>query len=215
MDCHLSKCAGTRARFELEPAILCLAMMVVLLATGAAGCGDAGRSAPDDPLIATSTPAESAKPMYMASSADGIWVLELLDGQPIFEESTITLRISGNQLTVSTGAIAMEGYLRRKRPSPVQTGYFHVRPSHVRRKDVSSRITRTRTSSWTRGTHTCQLSDEVRDTGLQAAGWRYWTVRAQPGWYSSARRRSQDNPSTFAAPRGVSSRTTTRTTTNV
>ena len=99
-----------------------------LLAIAATGCGDAGPGAPDDPPVATSTPAGSVEPVNPASSADegtaapdnlpvatstpagsvepvqsassgdGTWVLELLDDQPIFEESTITLSVTGDRL---------------------------------------------------------------------------------------------------------------------
>ena len=36
--------------------------------------------------------------MPTASPGDGVWLLELLDGQPIFEEKVVTLRISGEQI---------------------------------------------------------------------------------------------------------------------
>ena len=64
---------------------------------------DAGPAALADLRVATSTPAGSVKPIQTPSPADGIWVLDLLDGQPIIEETTVTLRISGNGLEGFTG----------------------------------------------------------------------------------------------------------------
>ena len=64
---------------------------------------DAGPAAPDEPPVATSTPAGSVKTVQTPSPADGIWVLELLNGQPVIEETTITLRITGNGLEGFTG----------------------------------------------------------------------------------------------------------------
>ena len=95
--------------------------MGVLLAMAAAGCRDVEPNAPDDLPVATSTPAGSVKPVntassgddlpiatstpagsvepvQSASSGDGIWVLDLVDGQTVFEERVVTLRIIGNRL---------------------------------------------------------------------------------------------------------------------
>lgn len=63
-----------------------------------ASSADAGPAAPDDLPVATSTPAGAVKPVNTESPADGTWFLELLNGQPVIEETTITLRITGNEL---------------------------------------------------------------------------------------------------------------------
>ena len=72
--------------------------MGVLLAIAAAGCGDAALPAPDDPPVATSTPAGPVEPVNTESSGDGIWVLDLVDGRPVIEERVVTMRITGNRL---------------------------------------------------------------------------------------------------------------------
>ena len=95
--------------------------MGVLLAIAAAGCGDAGPGAPDDPPVATSTPAGPVEPVNTASSGDdlpvatatpagsvkpvntaltgdGTWVLHMVDGRPVIEGSVVTMRISASDL---------------------------------------------------------------------------------------------------------------------
>ena len=52
----------------------------------------------DDQPMAGSTPAGSIEPVNMAGPADGVWLLELLDGQPVIEEKVVTLRINGDQI---------------------------------------------------------------------------------------------------------------------
>ena len=60
--------------------------------------GDAGTGTPDDLSVATTTPAGSVEPVNTAGPADGVWLLELLDGQPIIEEKVVTLRINGDRI---------------------------------------------------------------------------------------------------------------------
>ena len=85
--------------------------------------------------VATSTPAGPAKPVHTASTGDGIWVLDLVDGRPVIEETVVTLRITGNRLDGYDGCnrygglIYVEGQRRMKRLSPGQMGCFHFRPS--------------------------------------------------------------------------------------
>ncbi len=88
-----------------------LAAVGIILAIAATGCGDAGPAAPDDQPVATSTPAGPAKPVHTASTGDGIWVLDLLNGQPIIEKSVVTLAISGNKLEGFDGCNHYEGPL--------------------------------------------------------------------------------------------------------
>ena len=128
--------------------------MGVLLAIAATGCGDGGSGAPDDPPVAastpagsvkpvktapsgddlpvaTTTPAGSAKPVHTASSGDGIWVLDLVDGQPIFEESTITLRITGNRLDGFGGCNRYGGVFEEETPVAGADGVFSLPPFAV------------------------------------------------------------------------------------
>ena len=123
----MSKCASAGTRVKGLTAISLLTVIGLILVLAATGCGDAEPIAPDDLPVATSTPAGSVKPVktassgdagpgapddlpvatstpsgpvepvQSASSGDGTWVLELLDDQPIFEESTITLRVTGDR----------------------------------------------------------------------------------------------------------------------
>ena len=58
--------------------------MGILLAIAAAGCGDAG-------------------------PADGVWLLELLDGQPIIEKSVVRMRINGDQIEGFDGCNHYQG----------------------------------------------------------------------------------------------------------
>ncbi len=86
-----------------------MAVIGFLLVMAAAGCGDAELNAPEDLPVATLTPAGPAKPVHTASTGDGNWILDLLDGRPIFEESVVTLRITGNELDGFDGCNGYEG----------------------------------------------------------------------------------------------------------
>ena len=139
-------------------AISTLAAAGIILATAAMGCGDAGRSAPDDLPVANSTPAGSAKPLHTASSgdagpnaqndlpvanstpagsaepvntasaADGIWVLELLDGRPPIKESVVTMRISANRLSGIDGCNRYGGAFEEETPVAGADGVFSRPP---------------------------------------------------------------------------------------
>ena len=93
--------------------------------------GDAGSGATDELPIPKSVPSESANPVNAAPSGDGIWVLELLDGQPVFEESKITLRISGNQLDGYDGCNRYGGVLEEETVVAGADGVFS-RPAFSR-----------------------------------------------------------------------------------
>ena len=103
---------------RIAPLLLFAGMLVAL---GGIGCEDAGPTAPaglplatsipveavkpvqtespgDDTPVAASTPAGPVEPVNMAGPADGVWFLELLDGQPVIEEKVVTLRINGDQI---------------------------------------------------------------------------------------------------------------------
>ena len=213
--------------------------MGVLLAIAATGCGDAGPNAPDDLPVATSTPAGSVepvntassgddlpvaastpagsvKPVNTASSGDGIWVLDLVDGRPLIEERVVTLRIIGNGLDGFDGCNRYGGVFEDETPVAGADGVFS-RPPFARTEKGCFFIDHANPNVIMdqADAYLSALVHEERDTALRTIGWRYWTVRAQPGWYSSVRRRSQEDPSTCAAPRGVSLRTTTWTMTNV
>ena len=151
-------CAGARARFKVRKAILRLAVMGVLLAIAATGCGDAGPGAPDDQPVATTTPAGSvkpvntvssadggpaapddlpvaaltpagsAKPVHTASTGDGIWVLDLVDGLPVIEETVVTLRIIGNGLDGYDGCNRYGGVFEDETPVAGADGVFSRPP---------------------------------------------------------------------------------------
>ena len=117
---------------------------------------------------------------------------------------------------VMTGAIATEGYLRMKLLSPALMGYFHVRPSLRTEKG-------------------CFFIDHANPNVIMDQADVYMSALVQGERYRVAGDRLEildgegatrlvfdreaplpgDNPSTCAAPRGVSLRTTTWTMTNV
>ncbi len=202
-----------------------LTVIGLILVLAATGCRVAGPNAPDDQPVATSTPAGSAKPVYTASAGDGVWVLDLLDGQPIIEKSVVTMRINEDQIEGFDGCNHYQGPIY---VGPIEDG-TPVAGTPVAGADGVFSL-----PSFARTEMGCGFIDQadpdaimdqadayisalMRGERYRVAGdrLRYWTVRAQPGWYSSVSRRSRDNPSTFAAPRGVSLRRTTWTMTNV
>ena len=111
---------GQAANGNLQIALK-IALVSLLVASAGAGCRDAGPDAPaglplatstpveavkpvqtessgDDTPVATSTPAGTVEPVNMAGPADGVWSLELLDGQPIIERKVVSLRINGDRI---------------------------------------------------------------------------------------------------------------------
>ena len=82
--CHRNMRANTGTRVMAQTAISLLTLVGLILVLAATGCGDEG-------------------------SGDGYWFLELLDGQPIIEESVIRLRISGDQIEGFDGCNHFQG----------------------------------------------------------------------------------------------------------
>ena len=103
--------AGTRCLKD-RTAISWLAVIGFILFLAATACGDAGPGAP----------------------GDGVWLLESLDGQPIFEESTITLRITGNQLDGFGGCNRYGGAFDVETPVAGADGDFSIPPFLVTEK---------------------------------------------------------------------------------
>ena len=85
-------------------------------------------SASVDLPVATTTPAGSVNPVNTASSADGIWVLDLVDGRPLIEERVITLRINGNQLEGIDGCNRYGGVFEDGTPVAGADGVFSRPP---------------------------------------------------------------------------------------
>ena len=122
VSCHRSDTSdGGRVSKSNRWVALKIALVSLLVASAGAGCRDARPDAPaglplatstpaktvepvnkessgDDQPVAASTPAGSVEPVNMAGPADGVWFLELLDGQPVIEEKVVTLRINGDQI---------------------------------------------------------------------------------------------------------------------
>ena len=122
VSCHRSDTSdGGRVSKSNRWVALQIVLVSLLVVLAGTGCSDAGPTAPADLPLATSTPADAVKPVQTESSeddrpvatttpagsvepvntagpADGVWLLEMLDGQPILEEKVVTLRISGDQI---------------------------------------------------------------------------------------------------------------------
>ena len=109
-------------------AISTLAAAGIILAIAAAGCGDAGPNAPDDPPVAASTPAGAVEPIQSASSGDGIWVLDLVADRPLIEERVVTLRIIGNGLDGYDGCNRYGGVFEDETPVAGADGVFSRPP---------------------------------------------------------------------------------------
>ena len=72
--------------------------------------------------------------MYVASSADGIWILDLVDGRPVIEETVVILRITGNQLDGFGGCNRYGGAFEVETPVAGADGDFSIPPFLVTEK---------------------------------------------------------------------------------
>ena len=100
---YLSMYTGAEMSLSCLKAISRLAVMGVLLAIAAAGCGDAGPNAPDDLPVAASTPAGSVKPVNTASSGDD---LPVATSTPAGAVKPVNTASSGDDLPVATSTPA-------------------------------------------------------------------------------------------------------------
>ena len=79
-------------------AISILGVLGALLIIAATGCGDTEPSDAVDLPTTTGTVDESGEGVDAMAAGDGTWVLELLDGRSLIEESVIAITINGNHL---------------------------------------------------------------------------------------------------------------------
>ena len=68
-----------------------------LLTVAAVGCGSAEPNPKIEPIVTTPASAGAAAPTQTNLPGNATWVLDSLDGAPLFEGSTVTLRIDEDQ----------------------------------------------------------------------------------------------------------------------